>query len=99
MITLARTRMAGEVSSHGDPERRRGEELVGEVDAVIKGGDGGAVELHKITTKLLEVTAWLEKEWGKLTTAWQSAAEGERGGGPVETKSIKANNGHASRYK
>jgi hypothetical protein len=90
MITLARTRTPGEVSSHGDPERRRGEELV---------GDGGAVEFHKITTKLLEVTAWLEKERGELTTARRSVTEGERGGGPLETKSRKANNGCASRYK
>jgi hypothetical protein len=38
--------MAGRVGPHGDPGRRRGEELVGEVDAVLKGGDGGAGELH-----------------------------------------------------
>jgi hypothetical protein len=66
---------------------------------VLKGGDGGAGELHKITTKLLEVTAWLEKERGELMTARRSTAEGERSGGPVETKSRKANNGRVSRYK
>jgi hypothetical protein len=38
--------------SHGDPGRRRGEELIGEVDAVLKGGDGGVGELHGITVKL-----------------------------------------------
>jgi hypothetical protein len=54
-ITLARTRMAGMVGSYGDPERRRGEELVGEVDAVLKGGDEGAGELHGITAKLPEM--------------------------------------------
>jgi hypothetical protein len=32
-------------------------------------------------------------------TVWRSAAEGERGGDPVEMKSRKANNGRASRYK
>jgi hypothetical protein len=28
----------------------RGWELIGEVDAGLKGGDGGAGELHRITT-------------------------------------------------
>jgi hypothetical protein len=99
LITLAKARMAGRTCSHGDPERRRGEELVGEVDAVLTGGDGGAGELHGITTKLLEVTGWLKKEWSELTTARWSTAECERGGDPVEKKSRKANDGHASRYK
>jgi hypothetical protein len=31
------------------------------VDAVLKGGDGGAGELHRIKAKLLEVLVWLEK--------------------------------------
>jgi hypothetical protein len=35
--------MAGKVGSNGDPERRRGEELISEVDAVLKGGDEGLV--------------------------------------------------------
>jgi hypothetical protein len=61
LITLGRARTAGRVGSHGDLEWRRGEELVGEVDAVLKGGDGGAGELHGITAKLPEVTVWLEK--------------------------------------
>jgi hypothetical protein len=39
------------------------------VDAVLKGGDGRAGELHGITTKLLEVMEWLEKGRGELTTA------------------------------
>jgi hypothetical protein len=74
-------------------------ELVGEVDAVLKGGAGGAGELHVITAKLLRGLSWSEKEWGKLMMARWSMAEGERGGDPVETKSRKANNGRASRYK
>jgi hypothetical protein len=69
-------------------------ELVGKVDAVLKGGVGGAGELHGIMVKLLRGLSWSEKERSELTTA-----EGERGGDPVETKSRKANNGHASRYK
>jgi hypothetical protein len=36
------------------PGWRRGEELVGEGDAVLKGGEEGAGELHGITAKLLE---------------------------------------------
>jgi hypothetical protein len=99
VITLARARMAGEVGSHGDPGRRRGEELVGEVDAVLKRSDGGAGELHGITAKLLEVTGRLEKGRSELTTVRWSAAEGERGGDLVEKKSRKANDGRASRYK
>jgi hypothetical protein len=54
LITSVRARMAGGVSYHGNPGRRRGEELVGEGDAVLKGGDEGAGELHRITAKLLE---------------------------------------------
>jgi hypothetical protein len=69
------------------------------VDAVLKGGDGGASELHEITKKLLEVTAWLEKERGELTTARWSAAEGERGGSPVEEEVEKPDCGRASGYK
>jgi hypothetical protein len=75
MITLARTRTAGEVGSHGDSRRQRGEELVGEVDMVLKGGDGGAGELHEITVELLEVTGWLEKGRGELMTVSRTAAE------------------------
>jgi hypothetical protein len=56
-------------------------------------------ELQRIKAKLLQGLSWSEKERGKLTTARRSTAEGERGGDPVETKSRKANNGHASRYK
>jgi hypothetical protein len=49
LITLARARTVGRVGSHGDPEQQRGEELISEVDPVLKGGDGGAGELHGIT--------------------------------------------------
>jgi hypothetical protein len=89
LITLARARTAGRVGSHGDPKRRRGEELVGEVDVVLKGGDGGAGELHRIMAKLPEVTVWLEKGQSELTTARWSTADDECGGGPVEKKSRK----------
>jgi hypothetical protein len=95
---LSGAKMAGRAGLHGDPGRRLGEELVGEVDAVLKGSDGGAGELHGITAKLLEVTGWLEKGWSELTTVRWSAAEGERGGDPVEKKLRKANDGRASRY-
>jgi hypothetical protein len=74
------------MGSHGNPERQRGEELVGEVDAVLKGGDGGAGELHGITAKQPEVMMWLEKGRGELTTTRWSTADGECGGGPVEKK-------------
>jgi hypothetical protein len=75
------------------------EELVSEVDAVLKSGDGGAGELHGIMVKLLKVTGWLEKGRSELTMARWSVAEGEHGGDPVEKKLRKANDGHASRYK
>jgi hypothetical protein len=86
LITLARDRTVRRVGSHGYPERWREEELVGKVDAVLKGGDGGARELHGITAKLPEVTAWLEKGRSELTMAQWSTADGECGGGPVEKK-------------
>jgi hypothetical protein len=76
-----------------------GGELVGEVDTVLKGGGGGAGELHGITVKLLRGLSWSEKERGELTTARWSAAEGERDGDAVEAKWRKAYNGRASRYK
>jgi hypothetical protein len=59
------------------------------VDAILKGGDGGAEELHGITAKLLEVMVQLEKGRGELTTARWSTADGECGGGQVEKKSRK----------
>jgi hypothetical protein len=86
---LSGAKTAGRMGSHGNPERRQEEELVGEVDAVLKGGDGGAGELHGITAKLLEVMVWLEKGRGGLTTARWSTANGECGGGQVEKKSRK----------
>jgi hypothetical protein len=60
-------------------------ELVGEVDAVLKGGDGEAGELHEIMVKLLEVMVWLEKGWGELSTAARSGGNGRvhRRRGPV----------------
>jgi hypothetical protein len=96
---LSGAKMAERAGPHGDSGRRRGEELVGEVDAVLKGGDGGAGELHEITAELLEVMEWLEKGRSELTTARWSAAEGKRDGGLMEKKSRKANDGRASRYK
>jgi hypothetical protein len=66
------------------------------VDAVLKGGTGEAGELYRIKAKLLRRLSWSEKERGELMKARWSAAEGERGGDPVETKSTKANNGRAS---
>jgi hypothetical protein len=69
------------------------------VDAVLKGNDEGAGELQGIKEKLLRGLSWSEKERGELTTARWSAAEGERGGDPVEKKSSKANDGRASGYK
>jgi hypothetical protein len=69
------------------------------VDAVLKGGDGEAGELHGIKVKLLRGLSWSEKERGELTMMRWSVAEGECGSDPVETKSRKANNGRASRYK
>jgi hypothetical protein len=69
------------------------------VDAVFKGSDGEAGELHGIKAKLQRGLSWSEKDQGELMTAGWSMAEGERGGEPVETKWRKANNGHASRYK
>jgi hypothetical protein len=54
LITSAKARMAGGVGSHSNPGQQRGEELVGKGDAVLKGGDEGAGELHGITAKLLE---------------------------------------------
>jgi hypothetical protein len=51
-------------------------ELVGEVDAVLNGGDGRAGELHGIMAKLLEVMVWFEKERGELSTAARSGSVG-----------------------
>jgi hypothetical protein len=53
---LSGAKIVRRVSPHGDPGRRRGEELIGEVDAVLKGCDEGACELHGIMAKLQEVT-------------------------------------------
>jgi hypothetical protein len=56
---LSGAKTVGRMGSHGDPKRRRQEELVGEVDAVLKGGNGGTGGLHGIMAKLLEVMVWL----------------------------------------
>jgi hypothetical protein len=69
------------------------------VDAVLKGSDGGAGELHGIMAELLEVTVWLDKGRGELMTARWSAAEGERGGSLVEEEVEKVDGGRASGYK
>jgi hypothetical protein len=39
-------------------------ELEGEVDSVLKGGDGGAGELHGNKAKLLEGLVWIRKRRG-----------------------------------
>jgi hypothetical protein len=51
-------------------------ELDSEVDSVLKGGDGGAGELHRNKAKLLEGLVWIEKRWGKLSTVARSDGEG-----------------------
>jgi hypothetical protein len=70
---LAGARTAGRVGSTAT--RDGGErDLDGEVDAVLKGGDGGAGELHEIKAKLLEVLVWLEKGRASCPRQWSSAA-------------------------
>jgi hypothetical protein len=54
-------------------------ELDGEVDVVLKGGDGGAGELHGIMMKLLKVMVWLEKGRGELSTVDMGFAGEEHG--------------------
>jgi hypothetical protein len=44
-------------------------ELDGEVDVGLKGGIGGAGELHWNKVKLLEVLAWIDRRRGELSTA------------------------------
>jgi hypothetical protein len=51
-------------------------ELGGEVDAVLKGGDGGASELHGNKAKLLEGLVWIEERRGELSTAARSDGNG-----------------------
>jgi hypothetical protein len=51
------------------PESAAKGKLAGEVDAVLKGGDGEAGELHRIKAKLLRGLSWSEKERGELTIA------------------------------
>jgi hypothetical protein len=51
-------------------------EIDGEVASVLKGGDGGAGELHENKAKLLEGLVWIEKRWGYLSTAARSDGNG-----------------------
>jgi hypothetical protein len=53
-------------------------EVDDEVDAVLKGGDGGAGELHGIKAMLLEVLVWLKKGRGELSTAARSGGNRAR---------------------
>jgi hypothetical protein len=53
-------------------------DLDGEVDAMLKGRDGGAGELQGTKAKLLEVLVWLEKGRGELSTTSRAC-----GGGPA----------------
>jgi hypothetical protein len=68
-------------------------ELIGEVDVVLKGGDGVAGELHGITAELLEVMVWLEKGRGELSTAARS------GGGPVKAIKQRKEEGNSGRVR
>jgi hypothetical protein len=54
-------------------------ELVGEVDAVLKGGDRGAGELHEITAKLWEGLSWIGRGCGGLPTVDRRSAGEEHG--------------------
>jgi hypothetical protein len=56
-------------------------EIDGEVVPVLQGGDGGAGELHKNKTKLLEGLVWIEKRWDELSTAVRSDGNGVHSGG------------------
>jgi hypothetical protein len=72
---LAGARMAGKVgptATRDDGER----EIDGEVVSVLKGGDGGAGELHGNKAKLLEGLVWIEKRRGELPTAARSDGNG-----------------------
>jgi hypothetical protein len=51
-------------------------ELDDEVDLVLKGGDGGAGELHRNKAKLLEGLVWIGKRWGELSTTARSDGNG-----------------------
>jgi hypothetical protein len=51
-------------------------ELDGEVDAVLKVGNGGAGELHGIKVKLLEGLVWIKDRRGELSTAARSDGNG-----------------------
>jgi hypothetical protein len=44
------------------------------VDAVLKGGDGGAGELHGITMRLEEGLSWIGRSWGGLPTVSREVA-------------------------
>jgi hypothetical protein len=53
--------------------------LVGEMDAVLKGGDGGASELHGIMAKLGEGLSWIGRGCGGLPTVDREFAGEEYG--------------------
>jgi hypothetical protein len=53
-------------------------EIDGEVDAGLKGGDGGAGKLHGTQAKLLEVLVWIERRRGELSTMARSGGNGAR---------------------
>jgi hypothetical protein len=50
---------------------------------VLKGGDGGAGELHGITAKLWEGLSWIGRGWGGLPTVsrarWRRRTGGDGG--------------------
>jgi hypothetical protein len=64
-------------------------EIDGEVVLVLKGGDGGAGELHGNKAKLLEGLVWIEKRRGELSTAARSDGNGVHGGGSAESRKIR----------
>jgi hypothetical protein len=61
-------------------------EIDGEVVSVLKGGDGGAGELHGNKAKLLEGLVWIEKRRGELSTAARRDGNGVHGGGSARSR-------------
>jgi hypothetical protein len=53
---------------------------------VLKGGDGGAGELHGNKAKLLEGLVCIEKRRGELSTAARSDGNGVHSGGSVVSR-------------
>jgi hypothetical protein len=54
---LAGARMAGRAGPRGDPRRRLEREIDGEVDSVLKGGDGGAGECDALKIHQIKLRA------------------------------------------